>query len=46
MGGRRRWTLDALTEASGLLAKDVSVAMLLLELEGRVRSSGSAYERR
>ena len=44
MGRGRGWTLDALTEASGLSAQEVSVALTLLELGGRVRRRAFAFD--
>jgi hypothetical protein len=44
MGHGRGWTLDALTEASGLSAQEVNVALTLLELGGRVRRRAFAFD--
>jgi hypothetical protein len=44
MGDCRGWTLDALTEASGLSAQEVCVALTLLELGGRVRRRAFAFD--
>jgi len=44
MGRGRGWTLDALTEASGLSVQEVSVALTLLEVGGRVRRRAFAFE--
>jgi predicted Rossmann fold nucleotide-binding protein DprA/Smf involved in DNA uptake len=44
MGRSGGWSLDALTEASGLSVQEVSVALTLLELGGRVRRRAFAFD--
>jgi len=44
MGRSKGWTLDALTEASGLSVQEVCVALTLLELGGRVRQRAFAFD--
>jgi hypothetical protein len=44
MGRGRGWTVDALTEASGLSAREVNVALTLLELGGCVRRCAFAFD--
>jgi len=39
MGQRGGWSVDALVEASGLGAGEVHLALLSLELDGRVRGN-------
>jgi hypothetical protein len=43
MGHCGGWTLDALTEASGLSVQEVSIALTLLELGGRVQRRAFAF---
>ncbi len=43
MGRSGTWTLEALTESSGLSAQQVCVALTLLELGGRVRRHAFAF---
>ena len=44
MGRSGGWTLDALTESSGLSAQEVSVALTFLELGGHVRRRAFAFD--
>jgi hypothetical protein len=44
MGRSGGWTLDALTESSGMSVRQVSSAVTLLELGGRVRRRAFAFD--
>jgi predicted Rossmann fold nucleotide-binding protein DprA/Smf involved in DNA uptake len=44
MGRRGGWTMDALIESSGLLAREVAATLTWLELDGKVRSRSGAFE--
>ncbi len=44
MGGRGGWSQDALTEASGLSARQVQVALFQLELGGNVRRRAFSFD--
>jgi DprA winged helix domain len=44
MGRRGGWTMDALGEASGLAASEVSVGLLMLELGRRVQKRDFAFD--
>jgi predicted Rossmann fold nucleotide-binding protein DprA/Smf involved in DNA uptake len=44
MGRRGGWSIDALAEASGLVAREVTVALTLLELGGRVQRRAFAFD--
>jgi hypothetical protein len=44
MGRSVGWTLEALTESSGLSVQEACVALTLLELGGRVRRRAFAFD--
>jgi len=44
MGRRGGWNIDSLVESSGLLVQQVSFALILLELEGKVRYRNDLFE--
>jgi hypothetical protein len=44
MGRRGGWTMDALIESSGFLAREVAAMLTWLELDGKVRSRSGAFE--
>jgi predicted Rossmann fold nucleotide-binding protein DprA/Smf involved in DNA uptake len=44
MGGRGNWNSDVLVERSGLPFPELQHALLLLELEGRVRRRGCEFD--
>ncbi|MET0411195.1 MAG: hypothetical protein ABW217_07855 [Polyangiaceae bacterium] len=45
MGRRSRWSTDELVESSGLSAGTVSSTLLMLELDGKVKSDELVFER-
>jgi predicted Rossmann fold nucleotide-binding protein DprA/Smf involved in DNA uptake len=44
MGRRGGWTMDALIESSGLLAREVAAMLTWLELDGKIRSCAGTFE--
>jgi hypothetical protein len=44
MGRRGGWSIDALVESSALLVQQVSFALILLELQGKVRYRNDVFE--
>ncbi len=44
MGRRGGWTMDALIESSGLLAREVAAMLTWLELDGKGQSRSGTFE--